>query len=116
MRRAGGGSIVNIGSGMGHQATPGNTSYSASKAGVWMLTRCLALELREHDIRVNELVPGPVETGLVADLWGGEDAPDAFKGEWFKQPEDVVPLALFLASQPATGPTGQSFSLTRRPL
>jgi 3-oxoacyl-[acyl-carrier protein] reductase len=34
--------------------------------------------------------------------------------EWIKQPEDVVPLALFLASQPDIGPTAQSFSLMRR--
>jgi 3-oxoacyl-[acyl-carrier protein] reductase len=34
--------------------------------------------------------------------------------EWLKRPDDVVPLALFLASQPKTGPTAQSFSLMRR--
>ena len=34
--------------------------------------------------------------------------------EWIKQPEDVVPLALFLATQPTIGPTSQSFSLMRR--
>ena len=34
--------------------------------------------------------------------------------EWHKQPEDVLPLALFLATQPLSGPTGQSFSLMRR--
>jgi hypothetical protein len=34
--------------------------------------------------------------------------------EWFKQPEDLLPLAMFLATQPARGPTGQSFGLLRR--
>jgi len=34
--------------------------------------------------------------------------------EWVKEPEDVVPLALFLATQPSTGPTAQSFNLMRR--
>jgi 3-oxoacyl-[acyl-carrier protein] reductase len=38
------------------------------------------------------------------------------EAEHLKAPEDVVPLALFLATQPSTGPTGQSFSLARRPL
>jgi len=46
------------------------------------------------------------------------DAPRAAVGstEWFKAPEDVVPMALFLATQPAQGPTGQTFSLARREL
>jgi 3-oxoacyl-[acyl-carrier protein] reductase len=37
-----------------------------------------------------------------------------FRGEWLKEPEDVVPLALFLAAGPLPGPTAQSFSLMRR--
>ena len=115
MRRTGG-NVINVGSGMGYQAVPGNSSYSAAKAGLRMLTRCLALELREHDVLVNELLPGPVETALVADHFDPDDPPDVLRGEWFKQPEDVVPLALFLAAQPRTGPTGQAFSLARRPL
>jgi len=36
------------------------------------------------------------------------------EGEWIKEPQDLVPLALFLASQPDIGPTAQSFSLMRR--
>ena len=35
-------------------------------------------------------------------------------GEWVKEPEDVVPMAMFLATQPLEGPTAQSFSLMRR--
>ena len=38
----------------------------------------------------------------------------ALQLEWMKQPEDVIPLALFLAGQAQRGPTGQCFSLTRR--
>ena len=45
---------------------------------------------------------------------GGRIAAFETPGEWPKQPEDVVPLALFLASCPAPGPTAQSFSLMRR--
>ena len=47
--------------------------------------------------------------------WGQREKSRAtFQGEWTKTPEDVVPLALFLATQPDVGPTAQSFSLMRR--
>ena len=88
------------------------SAYSASKAGVWMLIRVLAEELRDYGICVNELIPGLVDT----DILTAEERPadPALSLEWFKQPSDVVPLALFLATQPPTGPTSQSFSLMRR--
>ncbi len=116
LKQAGGGSIINVGSGMGHQARAGNSSYNTAKAGVWMLTRCLAMELWPDHIRVNELIPGPVLTELTSDIFAAGATHPAFPGERVKQPEDVVPLALFLATQGADGPTGQSFSLARRPL
>jgi 3-oxoacyl-[acyl-carrier protein] reductase len=78
-----------------------------------MLTRVLAQELWPYNISVNELIPGPVVTKIVG-------APTAQRqgvlgqSEWVKTPEEVVPLALFLATQPAIGPTAQSFSLMRR--
>ena len=42
------------------------------------------------------------------------DAVLHFESEWFKSPEDVVPMALFLGTQPDVGPTAQSYSLMRR--
>lgn len=107
-----GGHIIIIGSGMGHRAGPAGSAYSASKAGVWMLARNLAEELRPHGVCVNELIPGLVDTDILSDA--ERPADPALSLEWFKQPSDVVPLALFLATQPTTGPTGQSFSLMRR--
>lgn len=106
-----GGRIIMIGSGLGHRSTENTTAYSSAKAGLWMLTRGLAEELRQYNILVNELIPGPV-----ANSRNHGKAPDnsIFNVEWMKQPEDVVPLALFLATQPDSGPTGQSFSLMRR--
>lgn len=77
-----------------------------------MLTRILAMELREDGINVNELIPGPVKTSLDAHV-SVETYPQ-LEGEWIKEPEDVVPLALFLAAQGPMGPTAQSFSLMRR--
>ena len=116
LKKAGGGHIINVGSGMGHQDLPGNSSYNAAKAGVWMLTRCLALEAWQDNITVNELVPGPVYTQLTSNVFSPDTAHPAYESEWVKRPEDVVPLALFLATQPFQGATGQSFSLARRPI
>ena len=107
-----GGHIIVIGSGMGHRDGGAGSAYSVSKAGAWMLTRNLATELRDYGICVNELIPGLVDTAILSEAERPADS--ALSLEWFKQPADVLPLALFLAAQPPTGPTGQSFSLMRR--
>lgn len=113
--RRGGGKIITLGSGLGHRSAPVLSDYACAKAGLWMLTRVLAQELVPCGISVNELVPGPTITDM---LRGSNDALEHLLStnadEWVKQPEDIVPLALFLATQPATGPSGQSFSLMRR--
>lgn len=116
LRAAGGGAVINVGSGMGHQARAGNSSYHAAKAGVWMLTRCLAMEVWEDGIAVNELVPGPVATDLTDGLLELGMPHPKIPSEWTKAPSEVAPLAIFLATQGRQGPTGQSFSLARRPL
>lgn len=90
-------------------------AYYCAKAGLWMLTRVLAQELWPDNIRVNELIPGPVATALTADLVNKpKGTVFSVDSEWIKQPEDVVSLALFLATQPPQGPTAQSYSLMRR--
>jgi 3-oxoacyl-[acyl-carrier protein] reductase len=116
MIEGGGGKILNVGSGMGHEARGGNSSYNTAKAAVWMFTRCLALEVWQHGIDVNELVPGPVATHLTASVMPASGPPPWAPSEQIKRPEDVAPLAVFLATQPPGGPTGQSFSLARRPI
>ena len=115
LKRRGAGKIITVGSGMGHNGRPGASAYSVSKAGLWMLTRVLAQELWEHNISVNELVPGPVVSDLSSESARRQET-SVFQSdsEWIKRPEDVVPLALFLATQPDRGPTAQSFSLMRR--
>ncbi|WP_322061420.1 SDR family NAD(P)-dependent oxidoreductase [Paraburkholderia sp. J63] len=55
-----------------------------------------------------------VGSGLGQRAMTGAMAQNTFEGEWAKAPEDVVPLAVFLAAQPEPGPTGQNFSLMRR--
>ena len=73
-----------------------------------MFTRILAQELWQYNISVNELIPGPVRTEL------GTGSVFDIDSEWSKAPEEVVPLAIFLATQPDVGPTAQSYSLMRR--
>lgn len=116
LRRRGGGHVVVIGSGAGRRAGPGFGPYAASKAAVAMLVRVMAQELRGDRIAVNEIVPGPVQTRLTGFGDGHDDAlKKMFPGdEWVKQPEDVAPLALFVATLPTHGPTGQVFSLLGR--
>jgi 3-oxoacyl-[acyl-carrier protein] reductase len=111
-----GSKIINVGSGMGHSAGGSNSSYRVGKAGAWMLTQCMAEEFWELGIEVNELVPGPVLTDATKDVMEVGGPPPFAPSERVKTPEEVVPLALWLARQKPGGPTGQSFSLARRPL
>ena len=110
--KRGAGKILLIGSGMGHRASEGNSAYACSKAGLWMLTRVLAQELWHSNISVNELIPGPVVTSI-DDAYPQGGTPSTvlkspeFESEWVKEPEDVIPLAIFLAAQPEVGPTAQ---------
>ena len=114
--KAGGGHIINTGSGAGYSAGALRSAYRVGKAGLWMFTRCLAEETWEHGINVNELIPGPVATYLTRRGFKVGGSHPMIPSEYVKGPEDVVPLAVWLATQPKTGPTAQSFSLARRPL
>lgn len=58
-------SIVNVASGLGVRAMPFVSAYAASKAGLIHLTRAMAMELARHSIRVNTLIPGFYDTGIV---------------------------------------------------
>jgi len=113
MRQRGAGKIITVGSGVGHRGRAGSSAYACSKAGLWMLTRVLAQELWPDNISVNELIPGPVKTVLNVDA-SSQRGSRLAESEWLKTPEDVVPVAIFLATQPTVGPTAQSFSLMRR--
>ncbi|MBT3602755.1 MAG: SDR family oxidoreductase [Candidatus Latescibacteria bacterium] len=116
MIESGGGKIINIGSGMGHRPGPNSSAYHVGKAGMWMFTQCLSEEVWEYGIDVNELIPGPVATDLTQGRMAVGGPPPFAPSEYVKTPEEVTPLALWLATQPKGGPTGQSFSLTRRPI
>ena len=115
LKERGAGKIIAIGSGLGRRGRPGMSAYASAKAGLSMLVRVLAQELWQHDISVNELIPGPVLTERVTQAYARKPG-SVFQddSEWVKTPEDVVPLALYLATQPDKGPTGQTYSLMRR--
>ena len=115
LKERGAGKIIAIGSGVGHRGRPGESAYASAKAGLSMLMRVLAQELWQNNISVNELIPGPVLTERVARTHAHRPG-SVFQddSEWIKTPDDVVPLALFLATQPDKGPTGQTYSLMRR--
>ncbi len=113
LRARGGGKIILVGSGIGHRGVPQFSAYACAKAGQWMLTRVLAQELQADRISVNELIPGPVATKIGTGEFGSTNT-TTFAGEWSKTPDDVVPLALMLATLPNDGPSAQSFSLMRR--
>ena len=121
-----GGKIINITSGMGLEARPGNSSYNAAKAGAHMLTQCLALEIWDRGIDVNDIIPGLVATTNVdwaSDRSSVESVLAEFEGkqppfapsERVKHPDELGDLVLWVASMPEGCPTGQSFSLARRP-
>jgi 3-oxoacyl-[acyl-carrier protein] reductase len=114
LKQRGAGKIITVGSGVGHRGLAGRSDYACSKAALWMLTRVLAQELWPYHISVNELIPGPVVTSIAGSQAVQRQGVFAIESEWVKTPEEVVPLALFLATQPPIGPTAQSFSLMRR--
>jgi 3-oxoacyl-[acyl-carrier protein] reductase len=117
LKKSSAGKIIIFGSGAGHRMMSGTSvAYACSKAGAWMLTRGLAKELAPFNICVNEIIPGFVKTDMTRELIShtGDGTVPEIDVEWHKEPEDVVPLALFLATQPDKGPTAQSFSLMRR--
>lgn len=116
LKKRGGGKIITIGSGLGHKGRADSSAYSCSKAGLWMLTRVLSQELHKFNISVNELIPGPVDTSMGDASKQDKNSVFSIDSEWIKRPEDVTPMALFMATQPLYGPTGQSYSLMRRDL
>ncbi len=113
-RRAGAGSIVNVGSVLGLVAMKDRAAYCASKGGVTLLTKAMALDHAHEDIRVNCICPAIVETELVRGLFSeteeGRRARDARISTIplgrFGQPQDIAELAVFLASDESSWMTG----------
>jgi NAD(P)-dependent dehydrogenase (short-subunit alcohol dehydrogenase family) len=114
MRRAGGGSIINIGSVLGIVAIRDRAAYCASKGGVTMLTKAMALDHAHENIRVNCICPSIVESDMTQNLFAEtEEGRQARESRLrsiplgrFGKPLDIAGLAVFLASDESAWMTG----------
>ncbi|GBD13188.1 Dihydroanticapsin 7-dehydrogenase [bacterium HR24] len=117
MLKVGGGAIVNTASGAGLMGIAGLSTYCASKGGVVLLTKSLAVEWAAQGIRVNAVCPGVIRTPMVErglrTLGGTADPEEAWRRLGLVhpigrvgQPEEVARAVLFLASDEASFITG----------
>jgi NAD(P)-dependent dehydrogenase (short-subunit alcohol dehydrogenase family) len=119
LRKAGGGSIINIGSILGLIGMKGRAAYASSKGGVTMLTKAMALDHAHENIRVNCICPSIVETELIRELFASGAQGEAARRSRIAQiplgrmgrPEDVADMAVFLASKESSWVTGVAIPL-----
>ena len=114
MREQGSGSIINMSSISGKVGNPGQTNYSAAKAGIVGMTKAAAKELAYLGVRVNAIAPGLIRTAMTekmrADIWDQRlsEIPMGRAGE----PSDVAGAAVFLASELSGYMTGTVLEVT----
>jgi NAD(P)-dependent dehydrogenase (short-subunit alcohol dehydrogenase family) len=106
MVEGGGGSIINTTSIRALIGTAGADAYSAAKGGVLALTKALALQWAAHGIRVNAIAPGVVATERVRALLREDDPIRRKSIMGVSAPEDLAPLAVYLASDESRRVTG----------
>jgi NAD(P)-dependent dehydrogenase (short-subunit alcohol dehydrogenase family) len=113
MKKAGGGSIINLGSVSWHLALPGLSIYETAKAGIEGMTRALARDLGESNIRVNCVVPGAIRTPRQMKLWHTpEEEAKILAQQCLKSrvdPIHVTAMVLFLASADAAMCTAHDY-------
>jgi len=113
IERKRGGSLINISSIAGLRPQPGGLLYSLTKAGLLMMTRSWAQEFGRHNIRVNAIAPGLVQTDFSEFFWKDPARRQQYESvtplQRIGQPEEIGGLALYLASDEASFVTGQVF-------
>jgi NAD(P)-dependent dehydrogenase (short-subunit alcohol dehydrogenase family) len=117
MRKLGGGSIVTMAGTYAFQPERGVAVQATAKAAVMGLTRALAVEVGEDNIRVNAIVPGYIETPLMAMWADAHEDPAAIRAEAAQmhalkrigRPEEIAATALFLCSDESSFSTGHPY-------
>ena len=110
MMRKHGGSIVNMASLSGLKGLPGQTNYSATKAGIIGATKALAQEVAARAVTVNAVAPGFIESDMTKDL-DVETLKQQVPCKRFGKPEEVADLVCFLLSDKAKYMTGEVVSI-----
>lgn len=109
------GTIINISSGLGIAPELTSPAYCMTKSAIIMLTKCLAQQLAEENIRVNAVLPGPIDTPLLRSSMATEaefeDYKDLNPMKKIGEPKDVANVVLFLASDLAKYVTGGLYSV-----
>ncbi len=105
MKHQKGGKIINISAGSGSVASRDFAAYSVSKAGLIMFTECLALEMKPFNIDVNAIAVGRTHTQMADELAAARGGAD-YQPELLMRPEDIAPIAVFLASDESCCITG----------
>lgn len=119
LRRAGGGTIVNVGSVDGLWAEPGLAAYCTSKGGLLALTRSIAVDFGADGIRCTCICPSYVATEMLEQFYDAQPSPEAARAQGasmhalgrISTPEEVAALAAWLASDEASFASGQAFVL-----
>lgn len=113
VKQGAGGRIINISSVHEEISMPSNAAYCASKGGIRMLTRTIAVELAKYGITVNDVCPGAVDTPIDAsvkhDPGKMETLLDEIPMRRMGRPEEIAQLCVYLASEDAAYVTGASF-------
>jgi 3-oxoacyl-[acyl-carrier protein] reductase len=110
-----GGAVVNNASVLGWRAQPGQAHYAAAKAGVMALTRCAALDVAPHGIRVNAVAPSLAIHPFLAKVSSEDLLADLARREAFgraAEPREVANVIVFLASDYASYMTGEVVSVS----